>query len=83
MLLENNLRQLSSSFGRNLIEKSFGLSSRDVEIATMIRQGLSTKAIAPTLDISERTTENHRNSIRRKMGLQKTSTNVNQYLLSL
>ena len=83
MLLENNLRQLSSSFGRNLMEKNFGLSSREVEIATMIRQSLSTKAIAQTLDISERTTENHRNSIRRKMGLQKTSTNLNQYLLSL
>ena len=39
--------------------------------------------LAQTLDISERTTENHRNNIRRKMGLQKTSTNLNQYLLSL
>jgi DNA-binding NarL/FixJ family response regulator len=65
------------------MEKNFGLSSREVEIATMIRQGLSTKAIAQTLDISQRTTENHRNNIRRKMGIEKTSTNLNQYLLSL
>jgi PAS domain S-box-containing protein len=83
MLLENNLRQLMSSFGRNLIEKSFGLSPREVEIATMIRQGLATKGIALALKISEKTTENHRSNIRQKMGIQKSSTNLNSYLLSL
>ena len=82
-ILENNLRELSSSFGRNLIDRSFGLSPREVEIATMIRQGLSTKAIAQILGISERTAENHRNHIRHKMGIRQMSINLSEYLKSL
>ena len=83
IMLENNLRQLSSSFGRNLINQNFGLSRRELEIAMMIREGRSTKEIAQTLNISERTTENHRNSIRRKMGIQQSSVHLNSYLQSL
>ena len=82
-ILENNLRQLSSSFGRNLINQNFGLSRRELEIAMMIREGRSTKEIAQALNISERTTENHRNSIRRKMGIQQSSVHLNSYLQSL
>ena len=82
-VLENNLRQLSSSFGRNLINQNFGLSRRELEIAMMIREGRSTKEIAQALNISERTTENHRNSIRRKMGIQQSSVHLNSYLQSL
>lgn len=82
-ILEKELRQLSSSFGRQLINKNFGLSPREVEVAVMIRQGFSTIEIAQTLKISQRTVENHRNTIRQKVGIGKSSVNLSTYLQSL
>ena len=81
--LENNLRELNSNFGRNLIEKNFGLSPREVEIANLIRQGLNTKVIASTLNITVGTVELHRKHIRKKLGIGNTGESLTHYLQTL
>lgn len=82
-VLENGLRDINASFGRNLVEKNFGLSSREIEIAALIRQGLSTKAIALSLDISSGTVELQRKKIRKKLGIANTKENLMHFLQRL
>ncbi|MBL7989789.1 MAG: tetratricopeptide repeat protein [Chlorobi bacterium] len=45
------------------------LSTTEVKVCLLLRQNLSTKEIANLLNCSERTVENHRYRIRRKLGL--------------
>ena len=56
------------------------LSPREIEIAALIRYGLSTKQIADKLNLSELTIERHRHNIRRKLGIAGTGTNLTTYL---
>ncbi len=56
-----------------------GLSARESEICNLIRNGLSSKEIARVLGISYRSVENHRLSIRRKLGFTR-KTNLSTYL---
>ena len=82
-ILENNLRGLNSGYGGNLLEKGFNLSPREIEIATLIRQGIKTKQIALTLNIATETVESHRKNIRKKVGIANADDNLTNYLQTL
>ncbi len=82
-LLEKNFLGLTSGFGHKLLNPRWKLSPREIEICNMIKSGLSTKAIADTLCVSERTIEHHRNHIRKKLALTKNRMNLVSYLQSL
>ena len=82
-LLEKNLSELTSSLGRKLVNAQWKLTPREIEICNMIKNDFSTKAIADTLCVSERTVEHHRNHIRKKLGLAKNNINLVSYLQSL
>ncbi len=64
-LLRENLQELTSSFGTRLTEREAKLTSREVEICNMIKNGLSSKEIANLLNTSLRTAEKHRANIRK------------------
>ena len=68
-LLQKNLEELTSSFGTRLIDKKTRLTSKEIEICNMIKNGLSSKEIAHLLNASLLTVEKHRNNIRSKLGL--------------
>lgn len=53
------------------------LSRREIEIVQLIREGLSSKEIAPRLDISLKTVEVHRYNILKKLNLKNTASLVN------
>lgn len=82
-VLENNLKDLTSSFGMNVSEKRLKLSPREVEIANLIKNGLSSKEICAMLNISFKTIETHRNKIRKKLGIIRKDINLTTYLQSL
>ncbi len=82
-LLENNFLTLTSSFGGKVVSPQWGLTSREIEICDMIKNGLSTKAIADLLSVSTRTVEHHRDHIRKKLGLDKKGINLVGYLKTL
>ena len=82
-LLEKNFSSLTSSFGGKLTNPRWDLTSREVEICDMIKNGLSTKAIADILSVSVRTVEHHRDHIRKKLGLDKNGVNLAGYLKGL
>ncbi len=80
-ILQKNLEQLTSSFGRKLTEKKLlQLTPREIEICDMIRNGFSSKEISELLNISLPTTERHRNNIRRKLGIVNKNLNLITYL---
>ncbi len=83
VLLENSLRSLVSSFGRNLTEKKLNLTPKEIEICNMIKSGLTTKEIAGLSNSSPQTVNKHRNHIRKKLGLTKKGKNLTSFLQSL
>jgi DNA-binding CsgD family transcriptional regulator len=60
------------------------LSSRELQIAALIKEGRTSKEIADTLYISAKTVEYHRANIRKKLGLNKDNkkTNLRSYLIT-
>ena len=84
-VLEANLQHLVSSYGRaDTASSTFKkLTPKEMQIASMVRQGLSTKVIAATLSLSPETVSIHRKNIRKKLGLDSKTANLRSYLMSL
>jgi PAS domain S-box-containing protein len=82
-LLRKNLLELTSSFGTRLTEKRAKLTSREIEICNMVRNGLTSKEIANLLNISSLTIEKHRINIRRKLGIINKGINLTSFLKTL
>ncbi len=82
-ILEKNLKSLTSSFGRNVSQKKFKLSPREIEIANLIKSGVSSKEICALLNISFKTVETHRNKIRNKLDILNKDINLTTYLQTL
>jgi PAS domain S-box-containing protein len=79
-LLERNLKELSSPLGRELSAAELGFTPREIEIANMIMNGLTSKQIAQLLNTSPRTVEIHRGKIRKKLGLKFRKQNLQTVL---
>lgn len=82
-LLESTLKDIASSFGGAIAGRGSRLSPREIEICNMIRKGLSTKDISGLLNASCRTIDNHRNRIRKKLGVSQHKVNLASYLQTL
>ena len=82
-VFENNLKQLTSSYGSSISRKIPKLTPRENEICNMIRSGLSSKEIARLINISYRSVETYRNYIRKKLGITNQKINLTTYLASL
>jgi len=55
-------------------------TQQEIQVASLVGVGKSTKEIADLLNISERTIVFHRSNIRKKLGLKERSTQLNKYL---
>ncbi|NOT83970.1 MAG: PAS domain S-box protein [Methylococcaceae bacterium] len=84
-ILEINLQQLLNDYGNtaNLPAVYQQLTPVEAQVASMVRQGLSTKVIAATLSCASGTVSIHRKHIRKKLGLDNKTCNLTTYLLSL
>jgi len=79
-LLRENLTEITSPFINQLSQRYASLTPAEVQICSMIRNGLSTKDIAQLRDVSTATVSRHREHIRRKLGLTNTSANLTTFL---
>jgi DNA-binding CsgD family transcriptional regulator len=59
------------------------LSPAQVQVAGLVRENKTTKEIAELLNLSEKTIEDHRKHIRRKLGIMNKKVNLRSYLLSI
>jgi PAS domain S-box-containing protein len=82
-VIESLVREISSSFARNLQQNSSRLTPREVEICTMIKSDFQSKEIAANLNLSIRTIEKFRQRIRIKLGIANKDINLATYLKSL
>jgi len=82
-ILESHLEAITSPFAKRLSEKYLGLSPLEVQAASLIREGKTSKEIAASLCISENTVSSHRFHIRTKLGLRNKKINLGYYLKTL
>ncbi|MDP2101298.1 MAG: PAS domain S-box protein [Methylotenera sp.] len=83
--LDSNLQRLITSYGSasSLSSVYKALTPKEIQVASMVREGASTKAIAATLSLSPETISIHRKNIRSKLGLSSKSDNLRSYLITL
>ncbi len=81
-IAETNLDHIASSFLYHLKVKYLNLTNREMQIASLVKDGKSVKDIASLLNVSKKTVDFHRNSLRRKLGLTNKKANLRSYLLT-
>ena len=82
-LLEENIAQLTSSFGSKICHLNQRLTPRESEICNMIRAGLGSKEIGKMLNISYRSVETYRKNKKKKLGITNKKINLTSYLSGL
>ncbi|MBI9092349.1 MAG: helix-turn-helix transcriptional regulator [Desulfobacterium sp.] len=82
-LIEKGLQEVASPFLRHLTSLGTTLTPQELQVATLIKEGKSTKEIAGILNLSPATINFHRRNLRKKLGLTNTETNLRTFLLSL
>jgi len=82
-LLERELREVTSRFGRRLSDPRLMLTPREIEICDLIKNGLGSKKIARVLWISLKTVERHRFNIRKKLDIAYRKINLTSYLQNI
>ena len=71
-MFESQFDTINAGFTSKLLEKHSTLTPKEVRICALMKLNLSSKDIANTLAISQRTVEVHRLQIRKKMRLKQT-----------
>jgi PAS domain S-box-containing protein len=79
-VVESGLADIVSPFMRRMASTFANLTPAEIRVSHFIKQGLTTKEIADLLNLSTRTIEAYRNSIRKKMGIANRKVNLRSYL---
>lgn len=82
-LLEDGLDEMVTPFVKRISSDYFGLTPNEIKVATLIKQGMATKEIATSLNLSENTIMTHRYKIRTKLGIKNKQQNLQVFLKSL
>ncbi|MCX2679304.1 LuxR C-terminal-related transcriptional regulator [Galbibacter sp. EGI 63066] len=81
-IFEYNFNQVHEEFFNKLKEFHPDISQKDLKLCAYIKMGLSTKEIAPLMNISIRGVETHRYRLKKRLNLDNSSSLVN-YLRNL
>jgi PAS domain S-box-containing protein len=81
-IAENRLDEIASPFVKKLTSRYLNLTKREIQIATLIKDGKTTKEIAEILDAKKRAIDFHRENIRKKLGLKNKKSNLQILLRS-
>jgi DNA-binding CsgD family transcriptional regulator len=80
-IIEANLHEIISPFLHNI--QQFNLTPREIQVANLVKEGKTTKEIAPIVGVATNAIDSYRNSIRTKLGLNKKKVNLQSYLQSI
>lgn len=81
-IVESNLKEFLQPFSKKISDPLARLTPTEIQIASLIKQGLSNKEMSITLNSSIRTIEAHRANIRKKLDLKNKKINLSSYLLN-
>nr|WP_315201891.1 histidine kinase [uncultured Flavobacterium sp.] len=81
-IFETNLNQINNEFIIALSKKYPNLTSKDIKLCVYLKMNLSSKEIAPMMNISFRGVELHRYRLRKKLGLNQEEV-LSKFLLSI
>lgn len=81
--IEESLNEVVSPFVRRLSNHFASLTPQEMKVASLIKQGMSSKEIARALQCSEHAVLFHRKNLRAKLGLKHKKMNLFSYLHTL
>jgi PAS domain S-box-containing protein len=81
-IIESNLNDIVSPFMSLSSYKLHKLTPTEIHVANLVKQGRSTKEIAEILNLAISTVNSHRDSIRRKLGINNRKINLRTHLIS-
>lgn len=81
-IFETNLNQIHNEFIINLTKKFPNLTPKDIKLCVYLKMNLSSKEIAPLMNISFRGVELHRYRLRKKLNLVQDE-NLSKFLLTV
>jgi DNA-binding CsgD family transcriptional regulator len=81
-MIEKNLQSIMSEFLTHLKSTAPKLTSKEIQVASLIKEGMSTKEMARFLNVSRKTVDIFRYNIRKKLGLNNRKENLMNHLLS-
>jgi DNA-binding NarL/FixJ family response regulator len=79
-IVESNLNELMSPLIHNMRHINF--TPKEIMVASLIKDGRTTKDIAETMGVGTSAIDSHRNRIRKKLGLNKRTVNLQSYIHS-
>ncbi|OPY15198.1 MAG: sensory histidine kinase AtoS [Syntrophus sp. PtaB.Bin001] len=82
-ILEANLKEITSPFLRQLTSPPLNMTPKEIQVASLIKDGKKTKEIAELMNICTGAVAFHRNRIRKKLGLNKKNVNLMSHLSSM
>jgi PAS domain S-box-containing protein len=82
-IVETHLQDIVAPFLRQVVSDYPHMTAKEIEVATLVREGKSNKEIAEIMNLSVNTVQIHRYNLRKKLGLQNQKMNLRSYLLSL
>jgi PAS domain S-box-containing protein len=81
-IMESTLHDIVSPFLHRMSLEFRNLTPSEIQVANMVKFGKTTKEIAEILNLSDKTVEFYRKSIRRKIGITNQSINLRTFLSS-
>lgn len=82
-VVRERLQEIISPFLNRLTSLGTILTPREIHVATMVREGKTSKEIADVMLISPSAVDFHRKQIRKKLNLSGSGKNLRSYLLSM
>lgn len=78
--IDNTISNILSPLIQNISSSYYALSKKEVQVASLIKQGLTTRQIADILNIAKSTVDTHRDNIRKKLDLKGKGVSLKKYL---
>jgi DNA-binding CsgD family transcriptional regulator len=82
-IIDTHLKDIVSPLLQHMTNASILLTPQEIQVATLVKDGKTSKEIADILFISETTVHFHRKNLRKKFGLKNRQTNLRAYLMSM
>jgi PAS domain S-box-containing protein len=82
-VLESNLNEIISPFTTIVSSIYMKLTPTEIQVANFIKHGATSKDIAESLSLSQKTVDSHRYNIRKKLGIGGKDINLRTYLSSV